>query len=80
MHKDLKRRFILSEERGCGERTGEESGGSAGNGSGAFDEAVGEAGDGGVVENIGKRVIKHRQNCPEKMDGSACFCFCLEDN
>ena len=26
--------------------------------SGAFDEAVGEAGDGGVAENISKRVIK----------------------
>ena len=46
------------QERGCGERTGESSGFSAGVGSGAFDEAVGEAGDGGAVENIGKRVIE----------------------
>ena len=49
---------VFSKKRGCGERTGEGSGFSAGIGSGTFDEAVGEAGDGGAVENIGKRVIK----------------------
>ena len=32
--------FYSLRRRGCGERTGEESGGSAGNGSGAFDELL----------------------------------------
>lgn len=57
MRRDLKRRFILRRKR-SGKRAGEGGGFSAGVGSGAFDEAVGEAGDGGAIEDIGKRVIK----------------------
>ena len=52
MHRDLD--VLFSEERGCGERTGEGSGFSAGVGSRTFDEAAGEAGNGDAVENIGE--------------------------
>lgn len=52
---EIWRDVLYSEERGCGNRVGAETSGfSAGDGSRAFDEA----GNGGAVENIGKRIIK----------------------
>lgn len=48
MQRDLKN-VLFSEERECGNREGAETSGfSAGDGSRAFDETVGEAGNGGT--------------------------------